>query len=78
MPDGPYPTPAEERLLDLTRRAGSPEGAVQNLWERLAALEALADQVEAWEASQAEAAEDGVEQAAEPGAAAEPESAPEA
>ncbi|MFN3651090.1 MAG: hypothetical protein ACK47B_16065 [Armatimonadota bacterium] len=73
MPDGPYPAPGEERLLDLARRTGSPEGAVQNMWQRLAALEALADQVEAWEAAQAD--ETGSAEAESP---AEPAEEPEA
>jgi len=40
MPDGPYATPDEERLLRMLRSAGTPEDAGQNLLARLEALEA--------------------------------------
>jgi len=40
MPDGPYATPDEERLLRMLRAAGTPEDAGQNLLARLEALEA--------------------------------------
>lgn len=40
MPDGPIPTPDEERLLRLLHESGTPEAAGANLLARLAALEA--------------------------------------
>ena len=40
MPDGPIPTPDEERLLRMLNGAGSPEAAGKNLVESIADLEA--------------------------------------
>jgi len=47
MPDGPYPTPDEERLMRMLHDSGSPEAAGATLVARLAALEAAVAALEA-------------------------------
>lgn len=47
MPDGPYPTPDEERLMRMLHESGSPEAAGATLVARLAALEAAVAALEA-------------------------------
>lgn len=47
MPDGPFPTPDEERVLRMVARAGSPEGAADSLIARLQALEEAVAALEA-------------------------------
>ena len=49
-----YTTPDEDALLRMVRQAGSPEGAAQNLFARLEALEALASQLQAQQEAAAE------------------------
>lgn len=56
MPDGPYATPDEERLMRMLHAAGSPEDAGQHLLARLEALEAAVAALEARGESEAEAA----------------------
>lgn len=55
MPDGPYATPDEERLLRMLRHAGTPEEAGQNLLARLEALEAAVAGLEPRPEAEAEA-----------------------
>jgi hypothetical protein len=47
MPDGPFPTPDEERLMRMLHQSGSPEAAGAMLVARLAALEAAVASLEA-------------------------------
>ena len=47
MPHGPYLTPDEEKLMRMLRQSGgSPQGAAENLLERLEALEAAVADLE--------------------------------
>lgn len=56
MPDGPYATPDEERLMRMLHFAGSPEEAGQNLLARLEAFEAAVAELEARTPPEEEAA----------------------
>ena len=47
MPDGPYATPDEERVLRMIDASGSPQDAGRNLIARLEALEAAVAALEA-------------------------------
>ena len=47
MPDGPYATPDEERVLRMIDTSGSPQEAGRNLIARLEALEAAVAALEA-------------------------------
>jgi hypothetical protein len=60
MPDGPYATPDEERVLRMIDTAGSPQDAGRSLIARLEALEAAVAALEAQAQPEpaAEAAED--------------------
>ena len=55
MPDGPYATPDEERLMRMLQAAGSPEDAGLHLLARLEALEAAVAALEARGEADAEA-----------------------
>ncbi len=57
MPDGPFATPDEQRLMRMLAEAGTPQGAAAGLLSRLEALEALAAEVEAALDAQEAAAE---------------------
>jgi hypothetical protein len=47
VPHGPYLTPDEEKLMRMLRQSGgSPQGAAENLLERLEALEAAVADLE--------------------------------
>lgn len=41
-----YTTPDEDAVVRMVRQSGTPEGAAQNLFARLEALEALAAQLQ--------------------------------
>ena len=47
MPDGPYATPDEERVLRMIDTSGSPQDAGRDLIARLEALEAAVAALEA-------------------------------
>jgi hypothetical protein len=61
MPDGPYPTPDEERLMRMLHESGTPEAAGATLIARLEALEAAVAALEA--AAQVEPQPDAAEEA---------------
>lgn len=65
MPDGPYPTPDEERLMGMLHDSGSPEAAGASLVARLAALEAAIADLESQVQEAAAAPQPETEPAAE-------------